>query len=78
MPPKPENKRRTTIKDVAKVAGVHFTTVSLALRRHPSIPEATRERIRRVAERIGYAPDPVFGALTRFHVNGSVRTLPLT
>jgi LacI family transcriptional regulator len=56
---------QVTLKDVARVAEVHFTTVSLALRGHPSIPEATRERIRRTAERLGYVPNPVYQALTR-------------
>lgn len=59
-----------TIKDVARAAQVHYSTVSLALRQHPSIPERTRERIRRVAQRLGYAPDPVLGALSRFRRTG--------
>lgn len=53
-----------TIKDVAKVAGVHFTTVSMALRGHPSIPAATRERIIAAASRIGYQRNHIFAALT--------------
>src|SRR3954469_21892860 len=73
-PQQPEKIRRVTIKDVAKIAGVHFTTVSLALRNHPSIPPSTRERVQQAALRIGYSPDPVFAALTHFHVNGAVRT----
>ncbi len=48
--------------DVAALAGVHPTTVSLALRSHPSIPAATRERILAVARRIGYACDPLLDA----------------
>jgi len=53
-----------TIKDVARVAGVHFTTVSMALRGHPSIPPATRDRIVAAAGRIGYQRDSVFSALS--------------
>lgn len=53
-----------TIKDVARVAGVHFTTVSMALRGHPSIPPATRDRIVAAAGRIGYQRDLVFSALS--------------
>jgi LacI family transcriptional regulator len=53
-----------TIKDVARVAGVHFTTVSMALRGHPSIPAATRDRIIAAAGRIGYRRDQVFSALS--------------
>jgi LacI family transcriptional regulator len=65
-----------TIKDVAKAAGVHFTTVSLALRHHTSIPLATRERIEGIAKSIGYTPNPVFSALTHFRVHGRVRATP--
>ncbi|MDR1283606.1 MAG: LacI family transcriptional regulator [Opitutaceae bacterium] len=51
------------MNDVAKAAGVHQTTVSLALRRHPSIPEATRERILETARKLGYRPNPLIAAL---------------
>jgi LacI family transcriptional regulator len=71
-----ERPSRVTIKDVARVAGVHFTTVSLALRHHPSIPSGTRERIEEAARQIGYAPNPIFGALTHFRVHGCVRAAP--
>jgi LacI family transcriptional regulator len=74
--PLAERQSRVTIKDVARSAGVHFTTVSLALRHHPSIPTTTRERIEGIAKTIGYAPNPVFGALTHFRVHGRVRATP--
>lgn len=66
--------KRATLKDVAKAAGYHFTTVSLALRGHPSIPEETRERIAAVATKLGYERDPVFSVLSHFHTKGRVRT----
>jgi len=68
-------KAAVTIKDVAKVAGVHFTTVSLALRDHPSLPPTTRQRIREIAEKMGYVRNPVFAALTHFHLRGRVRAV---
>lgn len=52
--------------DVARVAGVHGSTVSLALRDHPSIPEATRARVRRAAEQVGYQTNPLVSALMSF------------
>lgn len=55
-------RRYRTMDDVAALAGVHPTTVSLALRSHPSIPAATRERIMAVAKRIGYVRDPLLDA----------------
>lgn len=60
--------RPPTLKDLARVLRVHHTTVSRALRGHPSIPAATCERIRRAATRLGYTANPVFAALTRARV----------
>lgn len=45
---------KVTIKDVAKVANVSFTTVSRALSGNPEISEATRERILKICEEMGY------------------------
>lgn len=58
--------RRVTMRDVARHLGVDPSTVSLALRDHPRIPSPTREKIRRAAERLGYAPDPMLGALATY------------
>jgi LacI family transcriptional regulator len=52
--------------DVAKRAGVHVTTVSLALRNNPRLPEATRKRITALSERLGYRPDPMLQALVAY------------
>ncbi|HUJ45382.1 MAG TPA: LacI family DNA-binding transcriptional regulator [Opitutaceae bacterium] len=54
---------RVTIKQVAQVAKVHYSTVSKALRGSGRIPVATRDRIQRIAEQIGYHKDPVMLAL---------------
>ncbi|MFT3829083.1 MAG: LacI family DNA-binding transcriptional regulator [Opitutaceae bacterium] len=58
-----------TMAQIAARAGVHVTTVSLALRNHPSLPERTRERIRRLAEEMGYRPDPTLRALMTYRKN---------
>jgi LacI family transcriptional regulator len=58
--------RRVTQADVAKAAGVHSTTVSLALRNHPSLPIETRKRIQALAEKIGYRPDPDLRSLMSY------------
>lgn len=52
-----------TMKQVAAAAGVHPSTVSLALRAHPSIPPATCRRIQQVARRLGYVRNPAVSAL---------------
>ena len=67
------NSRRPTLKDVAGAARVHYSTVSLALRDHPSIPARTRARIRRVAEKLGYIANPAMAALSRFRTQSRVR-----
>lgn len=48
-----------TIKDIARAAGVSHSTVSRALRRHPAIALDTVDRIRRIADELGYIPNTV-------------------
>jgi LacI family transcriptional regulator/LacI family fructose operon transcriptional repressor len=48
---------------LARVAGVHQSTVSRALRRDRSIPAATRQRIQALADKLGYRPHPLVSAL---------------
>ncbi|MCH6255621.1 LacI family transcriptional regulator [Puniceicoccaceae bacterium K14] len=58
--------KRIVMKDVAREAGVHQTTVSLALRDHPSLPQETRKRIKKLAIEMGYRPDPALTALNNY------------
>jgi len=58
--------QRITLRDIAEKSGYHFTTVSLALREDPSIPETTRAKIKRVALALGYRPDPMLSALASY------------
>ena len=59
-------KRRSTQKDIATMAGVHTSTVCLALKNHPTIPESTRQRIQQIAFDLGYQPDPMLSALAAY------------
>lgn len=52
-----KNNKRPTIKDIAQLAGVSHVTVSQALRDFPSISDATKANIRRIADEIGYSPN---------------------
>jgi len=61
--------RRTTQQDIAAHLGVHVTTVSMALRRHPSLPPATIERVKAAAGELGYRPDPALSALMDYRRN---------
>jgi LacI family transcriptional regulator len=51
-----------TLQDIADRAGVGRTTVSLALRNHPKISQATRARIKELAGAMGYRPNPLVAA----------------
>jgi len=72
------NERRVTLADVAAKAGVHVTTVSLAIRNHPRLPEKTRLRIQKLATEMGYAPDPFLRALVSYRVRNTPRRNPPT
>lgn len=54
---------------MARVAGVNRATVSLAVRNHPSISAATRDRIQKIAAELGYRLDPMLSALATYRNN---------
>lgn len=49
---------RPTLKTIAYMTGLGVTTVSRALNDAPDIGQATKERVRLVAQQIGYRPNP--------------------
>lgn len=51
------SRQRIGIKEVAAAAGVSVTTVSHALNGKGRLPEETRERVRRIADQLGYRPN---------------------
>ena len=63
--PLPQGTRRTTIKDVARAAGVSPALVSIVLNDRPGASEPTRERVRRIADELGYRPDAHAALLRR-------------
>lgn len=74
----PADSSRVGIREVAKAAGVSLMTVSLALRNHPKISAATRERVRQCAEKLAYRPDPEIARLmTRLHGRRTSRLAPM-
>ena len=56
---------RVSQKDIARKAGVDKSTVSLALRDHPSISVETRAMVKKLAEEMGYRPDPTLALIAR-------------
>lgn len=54
---------KTRMKDIAEAAGVNSSTVSRALKGSPKVSTRKREEILRIAEEMGYRPDPMVRAL---------------
>lgn len=48
---------RPTLKTIAKLAGLSHVAVSKALRDAPDISAATKERVKKIADEIGYTPN---------------------
>jgi LacI family transcriptional regulator len=57
-PPRNRLKKRPTLRTIAEITGLAVTTVSRALSNAPEIAEATRTRVAKVADEVGYVPDP--------------------
>ena len=69
-PPKPDKEARrsrasgrVTLSDVANAAGVSPITVSRALRGERRVDPALVDKVREMADRMGYVPDPAARAL---------------
>lgn len=52
------HKRKATIHEVARLAGVGIGTVSRVLNNHPSVRAETRARVQGAMEKLGYSPNP--------------------
>jgi LacI family transcriptional regulator len=51
------------LEDIARRAGVSKNTVSVALRNKPGVSDKRRAEIQRIAEEMGYRPNPMVSAL---------------
>ena len=56
-------KKRVTLRDIADKLNLSRTTISIALRDHPRIAEATRKKIRALVKKMGYEPDRIARSL---------------
>src|SRR5579862_2201329 len=56
-------KGKITLQDIGRKLGLSTTTISLALRNHPRISEATKVRVRKMIDQMKYEPDRVARAL---------------
>ena len=59
------NKQRkvVTLRDVSAAAGLGMSTVSRVLRNHGSFSQATRARVMKAVEELGYVPNRIAGSL---------------
>ena len=62
---------QVTLQDIADRAGVHRSTVALALRDHPRLPEHTRRKLQALAKKLGYRQNPLVAALMRSRRQGN-------
>ncbi len=59
----PERKKRVTIKDVARAAGVSTQTVSRVMNKFSYVSNETRHRVESVVEQMGYRPSTLARSL---------------
>ncbi len=67
-----------TIKDIAREAEVSVSTASRALNDNPRISQATRQKVKRVADKLGYQPNYNAQNLTRGESNMVGLIFPVT
>ena len=60
-----ENKKKTTIKDIANVLGITPSAVSKALNDHPRISKETKLAVKQIAENLNYQPNYLASALRK-------------
>ncbi len=65
--------KHVTLRDIAKLAGVHFTTVGLALRNDPRVIPATAAKVHAAAKELGYTHDAMLSALSAYRHRHSRR-----
>lgn len=66
--------RRVILRDVAERAGVHLTTAARAMKNDPRVKAGTMDLVRKIAEELGYSPDPMLSALSTYRT--AARSVP--
>ena len=56
--------KRVGIREIARQAGVSVATVSMVLNDNPKISEATRQKVNKVIDRVGYRPNRLAQSLS--------------
>ena len=63
--------KHVTLRDIAKVTGVHFTTVGLALRNDSHVNPATAAKVHEAARQLGYTHNAMLSALSAYRHGNS-------
>ncbi len=58
--------RKVRLKDIAEKAELSVAAVSMALKNHRSLPQITIDRVKQLAEKMHYVPDPALSALAAY------------
>lgn len=61
----PDHRRRVSLKDLAQELGVSIATVSRALRNSPEIGKDMQQKVKELAKRLNYRPNPFARSLRR-------------
>ncbi len=73
-----EHAAKPTIRDIAKLAGVSRSTVSLVINDDPRISAETKARVLKVIDKAGYEPNTMARGLARRRADAVVVVLPKT
>lgn len=65
---------QVTIKDIAKILGISASTVSRALKNHPDISTDTKNKVKKLAEKLKYKPNAIALSLqsNKSHIIGII------
>ena len=66
--------KRVTLKEVAAEVGISISCTARALKGRAGISIATRERVREIADKLGYCPDPMLSALATYRESQGKKT----
>ena len=69
--------RRTSLKDLARELGVSIATVSRALRNSPEIGAEMQKRVKDLAKKLNYRPNPFAQSLRKEALKSSVSSFQI-
>jgi DNA-binding LacI/PurR family transcriptional regulator len=67
--------RRVSLRDIAAELCISHVTVSKALRNAPGVADATKKRVRKKADEMGYVPDPLLATLSSYRSDSKTKPI---